>query len=244
VLGHTPGSHTFQGGLLLDLELKEQQLASNLADAYAAAHVLNSMMHIVQPCCHHGRTPPYCCSSWLNNMVTAYGDSTPGTEQSSPAASHHSCLPTIYVNIQATKQQHRSGKIMLEGWVDDVLTNSPWLQQQQHTSTGSVRGAVAAGLSRKQLLAAGLSVGAVEQLHRCLYVYSMGFVDTVKVRCTAAATEGMPELDCKASFKTAAVTCASSCCHSPLPLCVQHQDQLPRSVCSWCHGCAGAARSE
>lgn len=88
----------------------------------------------------------------------------------------------MYVNMQATKQQHRSGKIMLEGWVDDVLTNSPWLQQQQHTSTGSVRGAVAAGLSRKQLLAAGLSVRAVEQLHRCLYVYSMGFVDTVKVR--------------------------------------------------------------
>lgn len=84
--------------------------------------------------------------------------------------------------LQATKQQHRSGKILLESWVDDVLTNSPWLQQQQHTSAGTVRGAVAAGLSRQQLLAAGLSAGAVEQLHRCLYVYSMGFVDTVKVR--------------------------------------------------------------
>jgi hypothetical protein len=45
VLGHSPGSHTFQGGLLLDLELKEQQLASSLSETCPAAHVLNSMLY-------------------------------------------------------------------------------------------------------------------------------------------------------------------------------------------------------
>ena len=83
--------------------------------------------------------------------------------------------------LQAVKQHHRSGKIMLESWVDDVLSNS--LQpQQQRNSTGTARGITAAGLGRQQLLAAGLSSGTVDQLHRSLYVYSMGFVDTVKVR--------------------------------------------------------------
>lgn len=35
VLGHSPGTHTFQGGLLLDLELKEQQLVSSFWTAVA-----------------------------------------------------------------------------------------------------------------------------------------------------------------------------------------------------------------
>jgi hypothetical protein len=56
VLGHSPGSNTFQGGLLLDLELKEQQLASNMADACAAAHVLNSMLYFSKSCCHLSHT--------------------------------------------------------------------------------------------------------------------------------------------------------------------------------------------
>lgn len=84
--------------------------------------------------------------------------------------------------LQASKQ--RIGRIVPEGWVNDVLTNSNPPQQQQHhgsSGTGAVRGAAAAGLARQQLLAAGLSSGSVDHLYRCLYVYSMGFVDSVKV---------------------------------------------------------------
>jgi hypothetical protein len=199
-------------------------------------------------------------------MVTAH------PEQSNPCQLPLSLfLSTMYVTMQATKQQHRSGKIMLEGWVDDVLTNSPWLQQQQHTSTGSVRGAVAAGLSRKQLLAAGLSVGAVEQLHRCLYVYSMGFVDTVKVsRCSVGwYLSGVMNIAMCAvcSCKDVYCSCNQSACPNvlarstsreqqcghackqllPKPVCslpAASVAQVPQSVCSWCHDFAGAARSE
>lgn len=83
--------------------------------------------------------------------------------------------------LQASKQQHRTGKIMLEGWVDDVLTSSQLPPQQSTGQQGRVKGAAAAGLSRQQLLAAGLSSRTADQLYRCLYVYSMGFVDTIKV---------------------------------------------------------------
>lgn len=79
---------------------------------------------------------------------------------------------------------------MLESWVDDVLTYTQGQQQQQvHTSQGTLRGAAAAGLARQQLLAAGMAAGTVEQLYRCLYAYSMGFVDTIKVRMLRPAAE-------------------------------------------------------
>lgn len=121
---------------------------------------------------------PYSCHASVNShtpdMQAAQADSW---------CMHVSCL-------QAIKQQHRSGKKMLERWVDDVLTYSQGQQQQVHTSQGTVRGAAAAGLARQQLLAAGLAAGTVEQLYRCLYVYSMGFVDTIKVRNAEASSRG------------------------------------------------------
>jgi hypothetical protein len=76
---------------------------------------------------------------------------------------------------------------MLEGWVDEVLTNSQL--PPQHTSKGTLRGAEAAGLARQQLIAAGLGANTVQQLYRSLFVYSMGFADTIKVQWAAWLVE-------------------------------------------------------
>lgn len=99
----------------------------------------------------------------------------------------------IVLSLQASKQQHRTGKIMLEGWVDDVLTSSQLHPQQSTGQQGRAKGAAAAGLARQQLLAAGLSSGTADQLYRCLYVYSMGFVDTIKVGQAGLLELAIPE---------------------------------------------------
>jgi hypothetical protein len=148
-----------------------------------------------------------CEASWAEAMVTAANTSSiccdcksacqsnHGIRRSLQQASHNTCAHICrhailgVTDVQAAKQQHRPVRLILEGWVDELLTNSANQQQsslhhQQQPpspSTGALRGAAAAGLSRQQLLAAGLSSGAVEQLYRCLYVYTMGFVDTIKV---------------------------------------------------------------
>jgi hypothetical protein len=100
-----------------------------------------------------------------------------------------------------------------------VLTNSAnqqqlslhHQQQPQSTSAGALRGAAAAGLSRQQLLAAGLSSGAAEQLYRCLYVYTMGFVDTIKVCQALPGSAGLQGRE-------------GSCCES-LSACLWFQQQ-------------------
>lgn len=142
---------------------------------------------------------------------------------------------------------------MLESWVDDVLTYSQGQQQQVHTSQGTVRGAAAAGLARQQLLAAGLAAGTVEQLYRCLYVYSMGFVDTIKVRSAeakAGANRSQTARGQKASSSVHVVMSATGAdgdgAVTPTPTVVLHgrscwgQTSTSRSCCrqsggpSWC----------
>lgn len=48
-------------------------------------------------------------------------------------------------------------------------------------SGGASKGAAHFGVSRQQLAAAGLSSVSIDQLYRCLFVYSAGFADTMQV---------------------------------------------------------------
>eukprot|EP00775_Hariotina_reticulata_P005684 gene5684-5922_t len=89
--------------------------------------------------------------------------------------------------LAATSQQKEVGRLMLEKWVDDVLStakpeaaNGAGHQEQSHHLLQHQHGAAAAGLARHQLFAAGLSMCQVDNLYRSLYVYSAGFSDAMK----------------------------------------------------------------
>jgi hypothetical protein len=95
----------------------------------------------------------------------------------------------------STSSSKHEGSLQLEAWLDEALNSSQHRQQQmastRHSRTAQqqqeqalatgLKGAAAAGLARQQLLAAGLSNTAVDQLYRSLYVYSVGFFDSTKV---------------------------------------------------------------
>jgi hypothetical protein len=103
--------------------------------------------------------------------------------------------------VQASSSSGRlEGSLQLEVWLDEALSSSQQrqhpvgaqpgtiLQQQKQQALASgLRGAAAARLARQQLLSAGLSSGAVDQLYRSLYVYSVGFFDSTKVGSNSAA---------------------------------------------------------
>lgn len=98
--------------------------------------------------------------------------------------------------VATAGQQEDLGCLALETWVDDMLKSnqsaqasrkqeqvSPQIQQQ--AGSASCKGAAAVGLARQQLLASGMSNAAVDQLYRNLFVYSVGFSDTIKVSLLA-----------------------------------------------------------
>lgn len=141
VLGQTPGNLLQGPGLLLDLQLREQQL--------------------VRAC----------------SIVACVA----------PTAARLSTQRVLTPPLQAAKMQHHSSRrVMLESWLTEVLagcsSRQQDVQQQQETGCSSRgRGAADLGLTRPQLVAAGLSATAVDALYRSLFVYSVGFVDEMKV---------------------------------------------------------------
>ncbi|WIA27986.1 hypothetical protein OEZ86_010576 [Tetradesmus obliquus] len=121
----------------------------------------------------------------------------------SPGAT--SSMPGMLLGLDPWQQQQQlasatnsrqDGSLQLEAWLDEALSSSQHPHQQQHAAgnqcdrvvrqqqqqarASGLRGAAAAGLARKQLLVAGLSNAAVDQLYRSLYVYSVGFFDSTK----------------------------------------------------------------
>jgi hypothetical protein len=76
----------------------------------------------------------------------------------------------------------------METWVNQVLSgpakqHTTGLPNQQplQPSSLSKRGLLNHGLSREELGAAGLGGDAIDRLYRALYVYSLGFFDTLQV---------------------------------------------------------------
>jgi hypothetical protein len=109
------------------------------------------------------------------------------------------------LQVSTSNSKHET-LLQMEAWLDDTLSSSQHQQQQQAASSQPARtaqqqheqarmsgpkGAGAAGLARQQLLAAGLSNTAVDQLYRSLYVYSVGFFDSIKVswNCRLTSTQ-------------------------------------------------------
>jgi hypothetical protein len=90
--------------------------------------------------------------------------------------------------MQASSMRAGSKKVMLESWVNEVLAQDALKSPTPAASNpSSGRGAAHYGVARQQLQAAGLSATATDQLYRCLFVYSAGFADTVRVSRSALA---------------------------------------------------------
>lgn len=51
----------------------------------------------------------------------------------------------------------------------------------------TMKGLASFGLTRVELLGAGLSSPAIDRLYRGLYVYTIGFFDVMQVRCPTAS---------------------------------------------------------
>jgi hypothetical protein len=81
-------------------------------------------------------------------------------------------------------RQRNLGSLLIENWLDDVLTRRPAGEDAIDTlqSGGLQRnGLLTFGVQRQQLREAGLSDVHIDRLHRALYVYSVGFADMLKV---------------------------------------------------------------
>eukprot|EP00240_Pyramimonas_obovata_P015475 CAMPEP_0118956300 /NCGR_PEP_ID=MMETSP1169-20130426/61477_1 /TAXON_ID=36882 /ORGANISM="Pyramimonas obovata, Strain CCMP722" /LENGTH=266 /DNA_ID=CAMNT_0006904315 /DNA_START=227 /DNA_END=1024 /DNA_ORIENTATION=+ len=73
--------------------------------------------------------------------------------------------------------------ILMECWLNDVLTQRPDKAAErdlQQISTASLAGLTSYGLSREELSRDGLSAPTIERVYRALYVYTIGFHDTMK----------------------------------------------------------------
>lgn len=102
----------------------------------------------------------------------------------------------------ALKQHSSSRRLMLEAWLDGVLGSSaPPPDTQQHADApqspaaagrGGRGGAARWGIARAQLLDAGLSAPAVDQLHRGLFVHSVGFADALRELLAAGGGRVQP----------------------------------------------------
>eukprot|EP00879_Flechtneria_rotunda_P026921 GHRR01028767.1.p1 GENE.GHRR01028767.1~~GHRR01028767.1.p1 ORF type:complete len:246 (+),score=85.23 GHRR01028767.1:155-892(+) len=119
-------------------------------------------------------------------MAYALGQS-PCTLKQVPNAPFASSGLALHLEVQqqqlaTTNIQQPMGPHLLEAWLDSVLKNNQAAtSQQQPSGTNAPKGAAAVGLARQQLLGAGLTSSAADQLYRSLYVYSMGFFDALKV---------------------------------------------------------------
>ncbi|EFJ47417.1 hypothetical protein VOLCADRAFT_92103 [Volvox carteri f. nagariensis] len=98
--------------------------------------------------------------------------------------------------IRENKREY--GRILLELWVNQVLDNtgasSGGAAGGGHTALGgpqglgdplkvdasALKGLASYGLTRVELLGAGLSNEAIDRLYRCMYVYTVGFFDVMQ----------------------------------------------------------------
>ncbi|KAG2483752.1 hypothetical protein HYH03_017407 [Edaphochlamys debaryana] len=80
------------------------------------------------------------------------------------------------------------GRILLELWVNQVLDSQAASSPLGATNLGdplkldpsALKGLASYGLTRVELLGAGLSNDAIDRLYRCMYVYTVGFFDVMQ----------------------------------------------------------------
>eukprot|EP00854_Cymbomonas_tetramitiformis_P016421 gene16421-19492_t len=87
--------------------------------------------------------------------------------------------------LLARRTRHECDYLLLECWLNDLLTktgpkNTDEGVELLQVSSASLSGLSNYGLSRAELVKAGLSPAAVERMYRALYVYTVGFHDTMK----------------------------------------------------------------
>ncbi|GIM07161.1 hypothetical protein Vretimale_11376 [Volvox reticuliferus] len=92
--------------------------------------------------------------------------------------------------IRENKREY--GRILLELWVNQVLDatgssggpaglgGTPGLGDPLKMDASALKGLASYGLSRVELLGAGLPNEAIDRLYRCMYVYTVGFFDVMQ----------------------------------------------------------------